>query len=325
MRLRAYIVLAAGILAGTALFWNADPEGDPDDAGRHDQRAGASNSSASDNGQSASSTTSATATQTAPPDRGQAFNCSANDFPFLMQDNHLSDAERIEQMRNRLYALTDVLAASSDFEHRLTAGLLKVSDSMPDAIDDLERLLQTMPDDPVLHWRLLDACDSRGNHPVCESGEAEARVIAAIGNNGEAWAKIAHYRIKRGDEAGGLQALLNASATAEFDNYWGLETELMFRSFAVETNRSVPERLIESIGLAVTFPQPELKLINQCRLRAGESPEWHRACLAYGQRKEADSRTVLGRGIGLGLQDAMHVLAGTPIDPSNHRHEKNSF
>ena len=245
-----------------------------------------------------------------------SFNCSFDDF-FPGRDNSdKSTAELLEEDRERVYALTDTLAASNDLEHRLTASLLKTDGEMPDAIEDLERLLTAMPEHPVLHWRLLDACDARPGYPFCESGEAEARVIATLGANGEAWAKIAHYRIKRGDDAGGLEALFNAHAAAEFQTYWGKETELVFRGLSVFANSPVSERLIEATGRATTMPAPELKLVNQCLLRASHSPDWQRACMAYGERKEADASTLVGKSIGLSLQDAMATAAGMEPDPA---------
>ena len=249
---------------------------------------------------------------------GGAFNCSFYDFQ-PERDGDKSDAELMEEDRERLYELTDMLAASADLEHRLTATLMKTSDEMPDAIEELESLLPAMPEHPVLHWRLLDACDARPGYPFCESGEAEARVIATLGANGEAWAKIAHYRIKRGDDAGGLEALLNAHAAAEFQNFWGRESELFFRGLSAFSNRPVPERLRESTGLATTMPAPELKLVDQCMLRASGSPEWQRACRAYGERKEADASTVIGKSIGLSLQDAMSTAAGQEPDPAKQQ------
>ena len=42
--------------------------------------------------------------------------------------------------------------------------------------EDIQRILPAMPNDPILHWRLLDACDARPGYPFCASGEAEALV-----------------------------------------------------------------------------------------------------------------------------------------------------
>ena len=243
------------------------------------------------------------------PWAGRTFKCSIADFA---QEQAGSDEEQIERAQSRLHELTESLAASSDFEHRLTAGILKVNTDRPDAIDDFEELLITMPEDPVLHWRLLDACDVRQTHPLCQSGEAEARVIRVLGSNGEAWAKVAHYRIKRGDEAGGLEALYNASSAAQFNDHWSAEVALLFRGLAIDTNQAVPARLVEAVGYVAAFPAPELGLVNQCRLRATESQDWQRACLAYARRKESDARTMIGKGIGIGLQRAVFAATGQP-------------
>ncbi len=240
---------------------------------------------------------------------GRTFRCSVADFA---RERSGSDEEQIERAQSRLYELTEALAASGDFEHRLTAGILKVNTDRPDAIDDFEELLTSMPEDPVLHWRLLDACDVRQTHPLCQSGEAEARVIRVLGSNGESWAKVAHYRIKRGDEAGGLEALYNASSAAQFNDHWSAEVALLFRGLAIDTNQAVPARLVEAIGYVAAFPAPELGLVNQCRLRATDDQDWQRACLAYARRKESDARTLIGRGIGIGLQRAVYAATGQP-------------
>lgn len=320
MKVAATVAAALGVLGLLAWMWHAQTvpgETSQDRRTQADTAAGIADSGS----RSDSSPGRAVESLTDDGHKGE-FNCSLDDF---LPERHSgkSQAELVLEERERVYELTDTLAASTDFEHRLTASLLKTSDEMPDAIEALERLLPAMPEHPVLHWRLLDACDARPGYPFCESGEAEARVIATLGANGEAWAKIAHYRIKRGDDAGGLEALLNAHAAAEFENYWGRETELIFRSFSAFSNRAVPERLFDSIGLATTMPTPELKLVDQCMLRAGDSPDWQRACMTYGERKEADASTVIGRSIGLSLQDAMSRAAGLEPDPAKSQARDN--
>ena len=240
---------------------------------------------------------------------GRVFRC----YPAeAAGESSESVEEQMERERARYFGLIDGLAASGDFEHELTAGILKANGNLPDAIDDLEKLLVIMPDNPVLHWRLLDACDVRPSHPLCRSGNAETRVIRVLGSNGEAWAKIAHYRIKRGDDAGGLEALYNASSAAQFNDFWSAEVVLLFRALAIDANQTVPKRLSEAIGYVAAFSAPELQLINQCRTRVPHSPDWSRACLSFAERKEADARTTIGKGIGIGLQRAIYIETGQP-------------
>ena len=200
----------------------------------------------------------------------RAFGCSLADFA---EESTETDEERIERDQREFYALIDSLSLSTDLEHRLAAAVLKVNDGLPDAIEELDGLLVTMPENPVLHWRLLDACDVRKTYPLCESGAAEAHVIRVLGANGEAWAKIAYYRIKRGDAAGGLDALYNAASAPSFNDYWSSEVALLFRGLAIDTNRAVPARLTGAIGYVAAFPSPELELINQCRIRAANAPD----------------------------------------------------
>ena len=240
---------------------------------------------------------------------GRAFDCSIEDFADS-RDETLSDEEQLAREQAKFYALIDRLAESTDLDHRLMAGILKVNGDFPDAIDEFERLLPAMPEHPILHWRLLDACAVRPTHPLCADGEAERRTISILGANGEAWAKIAPYRLRRGDERGALEALGNAATAAEFEDYWSAETALLFGSLASGPNSGITDRLLEAIGYTAAFPMPQLSLIQQCRSRAGSSPDWYRVCLAYGQRKETDTQTLLGKGIGVGLQRALYELIG---------------
>ncbi|MGB5734088.1 MAG: hypothetical protein WBM40_06575, partial [Thiohalocapsa sp.] len=53
-----------------------------------------------------------------------------------------------------------------------------------------------------------------------------------------------------------------------------------------------------------------------CRARAETSPDWQRACSQYAARKARDANTILGRSVGMGLQDVLAEIAGTPVAPA---------
>ena len=237
------------------------------------------------------------------------FGCSIED---LTPDLEPSAEEIFGERERRYEAVVDALTRSTDIEHRLAAALLKANNDRADAIDDLAALLPLIPEHPLLNWMLLDACALQSAHPLCASGEAESRVIDVLGANGEAWVKIAYYRVQRNDLEAGLEALFNASSAALFDDYWGASIGLTFHGLAAADNSPAGERLYEAVGYVSAYPMPHLQLVTTCKERAVESPDWLKACLAYGQRKEEQTRTVIGRGIGIGIQRAMHTAAGEP-------------
>lgn len=70
------------------------------------------------------------------------------------------------------------------------------------------------------------------------------------------------------------------------------------------------QRLIAAIGVSAIIQRPGIHLINACRTYAADSQAWADACIAYGQRRERDSQSLIGRGIGIGLQAAIHTLLG---------------
>ena len=238
-------------------------------------------------------------------DGGRRFSCSIEDFSLSAPRNDNGAATEDEYG-----ALIEQLTASSDLERRLAGAILKTAGDYPDAIDDLLALIVNLPDHPLLHWHLLDACAIRPSHPLCSSGQAEARVIRYLGHNGEVWAKVAYHRLRRDDIEGGIEALRNASAAAEFGDYWHTEVEVVFRALEGQQNAEVPARLIQSIGHVATFPARYLRLSNACAMAAADSPAWFDACIAYARRKEADADSLVGRSIGAGLQRAIYAAIG---------------
>lgn len=238
--------------------------------------------------------------------RTRRFDCSIEDFSATSA----ADDEDASAAEEKYGVLIEQLAASSDLERRLAAALLKTASDYPDAIDDLAALMVELPDHPLLHWHLLDACAVRPTHPLCRSGQAETRVIRYLGHNGEAWAKVAYHRLRQNDIEGGIEALSNASAAAEFGDYWSAEVELVFRALEGQDNAKIPSRLIESIGYVSAFPARYLRLTAACPLAAADSPTWFDVCIAYAERKEIDADSLLGRSIGIGLQRAVHAARG---------------
>ncbi|MEM7502291.1 MAG: hypothetical protein AAF417_09620 [Pseudomonadota bacterium] len=238
-------------------------------------------------------------------DRGRRFDCSIEDFSLPAAPD--ADGAGTE---DEYGALIEQLTASSDLERRLAGAVLKTASDYPDAIDDLVALIADLPDNPLLHWHLLDACAIRHSHPLCSSGQAEARVIRYLGHNGEAWAKVAYHRLRRDDVEGGIEALRNASAAAEFGDYWRTEVQVVFRALEGQENAEVPARLIQSIGYVVAFPARYLRLSNACAMAAADSPAWFDACIAYARRKESDADSLVGRSIGAGLQGAIYAAIG---------------
>jgi len=241
------------------------------------------------------------------PDR--FFDCDAVDF---LEDprSALSTDEIAQQTLDRFEQLPVVLAASSDLQHRLAATLFKIHDDQPVALDDLLRLKTVMPKHPVLHWRLLDACRLAAAHSYCASGQYEVDAIGVLGDNAEAWGKIAYHRSLSNDDAGALKAIENAASATIVDDFWGTETHLLFQSLSAAGNGGVAERLFEAMRYAAMISLSHAGLIGLCETKAATSPNWARACTDFGRRREQGSRTAMGRALGAALQKAMHKQAG---------------
>lgn len=244
---------------------------------------------------------------------GRVFRCTVEslDRARLLDDgDELTMEERAQRDEERFDAFVERLSVSGDLNHRLTVGLLQAGKASPLAIETLAPLLTSMPENELVHWRLLEACDVRPTHPVCENGRAEARSIAVLGSNGEMWAKIAYFRAKHGDRDGALQALRNAASADEIRDFWGHEVALMFDSLSIEADYAVPERLVAAIGVSAALIGADYNLVRECQNHGADLPAWREACIAYGARKEQEGETLIGRGIGISLQAAMYTLNG---------------
>lgn len=234
------------------------------------------------------------------------FECTLADF---FADPGLSETEVEAKMERHHRAVISTLSASTDLEHRLASAFLRSKEEP--VVDDLVALLPARPEDPLLHWLLLDACARTPSHPSCTRGVTERRAIDVLGANGEAWAKIAYRRLADGDDEGALAALEQAASAAVVTTYAGPTVALLFRALASVDNSAALLRYGEAMGYVAAMPSPPLMdLHKSCRERSRDSLAWRRTCLAYGQRKEQKSLTLLHKMLGIGLQTAIYDAAG---------------
>ena len=307
------IIVAALALAGAILLYGGDRRPPQTVESERNEALAANTDEANPDSNGVESTPPNINKTSQTPQLGQVFRCtveSVDPVAELSAEDSLTMEDETQRNEARHEQFMQRLALSGDLNHQLTLGLLQSGESSPLTIETFAPLLSTMPENEVLHWRLLEACDVRPTHPICSDDRAEARVIAALGSNGELWAKIAYFRAKRGDQHGALEALRNAASADEMRDLWGAEVGLIFDSLAIEPDYTTSQRLIVAIGISAALLIPHTKLILECRKYGESSAVWRDACIAYGARRERDAETFIGRGIGQGLQMAMHELAG---------------
>ncbi|MCH8136411.1 MAG: hypothetical protein IIB77_10570, partial [Proteobacteria bacterium] len=203
-----------------------------------------------------------------------------------------------------------LLANSKDPEHLLMAALIGFDGQAKLGLSAMENALAVDPDNPLTLWSFLDSCSLHPKAAKCANGSIEKRAILADGGNGLLWGKIADYRLRRGDTAGALDALINANTAPQFNGYFIEYVEMLERGLAAATDNPYRKRITNAIGIAAAMPQRFYHVFQGCKEQATESAEWSQACLGYGKRLERDGRTVMSTRFGIALQKWMYEIAG---------------
>lgn len=232
---------------------------------------------------------------------------------FEVCDDTIEDAAIAEKMAelDRLeQQVVPVLEASASAEHLLVAALMIWSDEPDRALQLLGEAAYRDPRDPLIVSQLLAVCVEFGGQCSRPRGEIEQMLITADRGNGLAWVQVARSRLERADESGALEAMREAAAAATNDAYFPEYVMMFDRGFSASTDLPAYDRLEAAFGFAAALPASTYFIIQDCRRLGEKSPEWQDACLRLGERQEHDSRTLLSKALGLGLQLQMYELAG---------------
>ena len=205
--------------------------------------------------------------------------------------------------------MVSVLEASADTEHLLVVALLSWREDPEEALLTLGDAAARNPRDPLIASQVLELCMRIGTCSRARK-EMEQNLIVADRANGLAWVQVARSRLERSDEEGAIAAMKEAVASATIEENFADYVLLFDRALAASADLSAYERFEVAYGFSPAMVASSYQITSDCRERATSSAEWQDACLRLGERLEHGSRTLLGKGIGFGLQKQMYELAG---------------
>ena len=203
------------------------------------------------------------------------------------------DEDPLEASRKAEATIVARLDDSRDPEHLHVAALLAQDPAKKVAL--ISRALDADPGNPLHLWGAVQICmaasaDQNENRTDCPLGAWQARLIEVDGENREAWAYAAVNRFAAGDEAGALDAMRRAAASAESRVYWTETIEMLERGLAAGTDWPFMMRASGAFTVAGRSLINELRPLGLCRDQSEVSKNWAHACLAYGERNELEAR-----------------------------------
>lgn len=114
-----------------------------------------------------------------------------------------------------------VLAASTTAEHKLAAALLAYGEmNAAVAVDLLVEAGTLDPPNPMIAARMLQMCQIAQEDCNLSLADLEMQSVTTDRGNADAWARVATSRASRSDYAGALDALQEAAAAPEFNEYY---------------------------------------------------------------------------------------------------------
>lgn len=242
------------------------------------------------------------------------FTSSTPADPACSQDNvsrGKSQVEWAEKTARVRRTAVPVLATSTTAEHKLAAAMLAYWDM--NAAGALELLVEARELDesnPMIAARMLQMCQIAQERCDLSLADLEIQSATTDRGNADAWARVATSRAGRSDHAGALDALQEAAAAPEFNEYHVDYILLFDRALAASAELSSAERLRVAYSYATMTPLTQNDMSGSCGEQASESGEWLNACLRWGERQELESKSTSGRLYGLVLQQMMYRLSG---------------
>lgn len=214
--------------------------------------------------------------------------------PEEREQDEAAEATERATLRGRLHATGN--------PEYLAAAALLARESVSDRTGLITQALATGGNNPLILWTAVPMCSGAAGKELCPVDELSDRLIALEPQNSETWMLAAVRRLRRGDEAGALDAVQRAGAAAESRIYWAETIALMERAYAASTDYPFGKRVEAAIGVAGATPTMHGDYSRMCATKSRESPAWAQACLAYGERAEQRGDTVLGESIARGMQ-----------------------
>jgi hypothetical protein len=200
------------------------------------------------------------------------------------------------------------LALSRDAEHIYSAVLLEL-----DRARQPERMSEALIPDTgnvLLAWHGLNICSRDEAADACPLLQLENRLLELDSQNGEAWARVAANRLRRGELDGALDAMRHAASAAEANVYWTETVEMLERAIAATSDLPFQTRAIWAVSVTASHSIDYARIITMCKEQASGSQAWAQACLDYGSLLERRQRTEIGKSIGLSLQQSVLETLG---------------
>ena len=220
-----------------------------------------------------------------------------------------SEEELMAEYELQREQMLRVLGSSADAEHLLVAALVSWRKAAEEALRLLAHAEAADPRNPLVASQILELCLAIDSCTLARP-RMERNLIAADKANGIAWVTVARSRLGRADEAGALAAMREAAAAPSMEDRFADYVRLFERALAASSNLSPYERSIAAHGHGAAVFTAGFLITRDCDERAMNSAEWRDACLRLGERFEHSGRTILTRGIGLGLQAKMYEYGG---------------
>lgn len=219
------------------------------------------------------------------------------------QFDQLSDADRAVRRYeyDAIRAATSAqLASSQNPEHLHVAALLEEHE--PTQLDLLHRALAEDSSDAFLLWSAVRICSAADDPDACPLEEWLRLLISVDSHNSESWIRFATNRYAAGDRSAALEAVNHASAATESHIYWIEMLRSIERGYATTGDVDHLTRVSMAFSAAAGNIPSFAPALNMCRDEAAQSDIWAQACLAYGERVEALSRTEVVLSIGQSFQ-----------------------
>lgn len=180
-----------------------------------------------------------------------------------------------------------------------------------DDIEALAQLAQRASESGLVVSQLLAACLHEPASSECSSDSVNA-LVQSHSNNSAIWGALAMLRAEQENIFGAVSAIRQAAVAPEFDDYFSLQVAV------IDKANSIKEPLAQ-VGSAYRFfsytdttvgMTTGQSLWNLCSQQASVDPLAAEGCLLYGERIAEGSDTVIGKLLGLSVQQGVYQAIG---------------
>ncbi len=182
-----------------------------------------------------------------------------------------------------------------------------------DKIPALASLSQQFPDSGLAAAQYLNACSKDISHVECSPGTVE-NVVQVHADNGAIWGSIALLLIEREDIEAAIFALEQGAQASSFDDYFSTQLRVIDAA-APDSDPLAVGSIFRFFRYAdYTIGVSSAQLITRfCSLNSADNPVVADVCIAYGERVFDDSASLLGKLLGIAIQEVVYVATGDAV------------